>query len=80
MKLANSLIKGLNVMSLNYSAFAYQFVERAPQGVIRQFFAAFEAVANVLSSRIDSDTYNGPEEYECGIIAKRIQDALEKYQ
>jgi hypothetical protein len=79
MKLANSLIKGLNVMSFNYQAFAYQFVERAPQGVLRNFFQAFEAVANVLITRLESDTYSGMEEYELAVIAQRISDATQQY-
>jgi hypothetical protein len=80
MKLANSLTKGLNVMSFNYSAFAYHFVEKAPQGVIRNFFKAFEAVSNVLIARLETDTYSGVEQYECAIIALRIQDGLAPYE
>lgn len=67
-------------MSFNYSAFAYQFVERAPQGVLTNFFKAFESVSNVLITRLETDSYSGTEEYELAIIAQRIQDGLTPYQ
>lgn len=79
MKLAVGLTKSLNVSSLNYSTFAYHFVQRAPGSVIRNLFELFQAVAEVLSERIDNETVKDWDEYHCGIASKRIIDALAVY-
>jgi hypothetical protein len=78
-KAYKSIVNIFNRADFDYSAFAYHFVTKAPGPVIRNFFKAFEAVSNVLIQRFDTDTWDSVEEYEAGIIAKRIEDALDGY-
>lgn len=79
-RLANVFVKSLNVIDLNSNAFAYHFVEKAPGVVIKNLFVLFDSVLDVLAQRLDDEAVKDNAEYECAIIAKRIQDALGVYK
>lgn len=79
LRLANLFNKNLNVVDLNAKAFAYQFVQKSPGSVIKNLFTLFDAVLDVLAQRLDDEAVKDHDEYDCAIIAKRIQDALGKY-
>lgn len=80
LKLANSLSKSLNFGSFSANAFAYHFVQRASGKTIKNLFTLFDAVLEVLAKRLDDEAVKDYDEYDCAIMAKRIQDALGKYK
>lgn len=69
----------MNLASLNERTFAYHFVQRAPGVVIKNLFKLFDGVLDVLAERFDNDASKDHDEYDCAVLAKRIQDALGKY-
>jgi hypothetical protein len=80
MKVAKYLIRVGNTVSFNYRAFAYYFVMHAPGPVIENTLRLFDALLDVLAERLDNDLCDDRGEYNSAILAKRIQEALEKYK
>ncbi len=80
LRLSKALAKGLNVMSFDYPAFAYHFVNHASGAVILNAFKMFESLINVMATKLDEGDINDNAEMEVAIAAKRIQDAMEIYK
>lgn len=78
--MARYLAKAFNSQSFNYKAFAYHFVQHAPGAVIKNAFRAFDAILDVLAERYDNDANLDSDEYDCAVVAKRIQDSLQQYK
>lgn len=78
--MANSLAKALNYGSFNTKTFAYHFIQRASGKTIKNLFEIFDALLDILAERFDNDMAKDNDEYDCAVMAKRIQDALGKYK